>query len=121
MSDPRKVEPRPSGVVMPLCHWCRHRDLLVPWVCRAYPEEIPQEIRWMNVDHRLPYVGDGGIRFELREDMDPLEYAFLLRDFFHGDMKVEKPGYEAQIAGILERRGIPLSTLDDALPKTPTY
>jgi hypothetical protein len=115
MSEPQKVAPMPSGVVMPLCHWCRHRDPVIPWVCRAYPEEIPQEIRWMNVDHRLPYLNDNGIRFELREDMTPLDYAFLLQDFFNEDMAVEKPAYEARIAKILKKRRIPLSELAEAL------
>jgi len=30
------------------------------------PQRHTQEVLWMNVDHRLPYVDDNGIRFELR-------------------------------------------------------
>lgn len=33
------------------------------WTCAAFPEGIPDAIREMRVDHREPYMGDGGIRW----------------------------------------------------------
>jgi hypothetical protein len=119
MSEPKKVKPVWMGVVMTLCHWCAHRDQDSPWRCKAYPEEIPQEVVWMNVDHRQPYVDDHGVRFELREDMTPFDYAFFLRDYFAGGMEAEKPAYEARVAKIMKKRRIPLSMLEEALPKRP--
>jgi hypothetical protein len=37
-------------------------------VCDAYPEEIPEAILKNLVDHRQPYEGDHGIRWELHPD-----------------------------------------------------
>lgn len=45
------------------CVWCRHR---APGGrrCRAYPDGIPEAISDNRHDHRQPYRGDGGVRFE---------------------------------------------------------
>jgi hypothetical protein len=32
--------------------------------CDAFPHGIPEEIIWEGADHRRPYPGDRGIRFE---------------------------------------------------------
>jgi hypothetical protein len=40
-------------------------DRWIPY-CEAFPEEIPDEIYRGGFDHRNPYEGDRGIRFELR-------------------------------------------------------
>jgi hypothetical protein len=38
------------------------------WFCRAFPDGVPWDIYPEGFDHRLPYPGDGGIRFELKAD-----------------------------------------------------
>lgn len=48
------------------CKW--YQGLLT---CKAYLEQIPHEIASNDHDHREPYPGDGGIRFEpLKKDED---------------------------------------------------
>lgn len=41
-------------------------DRWIPY-CDAFPERVPREIYTGQFDHREPYPGDNGIRFELRE------------------------------------------------------
>ena len=45
------------------CVWCRHR-----WDdgrrCEAFPDGIPEAIAENRYDHRDPYEGDRGVRFE---------------------------------------------------------
>lgn len=36
--------------------------------CKAYPKHIPKIILTGKHDHRKPYKGDNGIRFEQREE-----------------------------------------------------
>jgi len=61
------------------CGLCRHlREGLVnvsddeaanptaQYACDAFPKGIPDEITEDGFDHRLAYLGDGGIRFEPR-------------------------------------------------------
>lgn len=33
--------------------------------CEAFPDGIPDEVLVDGFDHRLPFPGDGGVRFEL--------------------------------------------------------
>jgi hypothetical protein len=48
-----------------LCDLCKHRHPAThPPTCAAYPDRIPLKILLMEVDHRQPYPGDHGIRFE---------------------------------------------------------
>jgi hypothetical protein len=61
--------------VPPLCNQCRYflgvveaalapnRVGLVP-ICLAFPRGIPEPIRDGKYDHRTPYPGDCGLRFE---------------------------------------------------------
>ncbi len=37
------------------------------YFCRAFPDGVPEDIYPNGFDHRLPYPGDKGIRFELKE------------------------------------------------------
>ena len=51
----------------PLCARCAHLDRRSSkpgLVCAAYPDGIPEAILWGEHDHREPYPGDNGIRFE---------------------------------------------------------
>ena len=47
-------------IVSPQCVFCRHCHLPAAATCDAYPEGILQR----GLDHRKPYPGDHGIRFE---------------------------------------------------------
>jgi hypothetical protein len=38
--------------------------------CDAYPGGVPEPITWGEVDHRLPYPGDHGVRFEAVPGVD---------------------------------------------------
>lgn len=54
-----------TGVPVPLCMFCRH--LLDGGVrCEAFPAGIPDDILFVLRDHREPYEGDKGIRFEVK-------------------------------------------------------
>ncbi len=61
----------------PMCLFCAHyrgvRNGGVPR-CAAYPEQIPDAIYDEYADHRLPFAGDNGIRFQPDGD-DAVEYV----------------------------------------------
>ena len=45
------------------CVWCRHRSA-GGGTCQAFPKGIPEAIARNKHDHRYPYDGDYGVRFE---------------------------------------------------------
>ena len=58
-----------------LCVWCKHAHN-DNRTCDAFPDGIPDEIKYSDVDrnlapfdHRKPYPGDNGIRFEIRDEL----------------------------------------------------
>src|SRR5690348_12229185 len=54
----------------PQCYRCARLHPLRPgagWRCDAF-RTIPKEIMVNAADHRVPYPGDGGVRFEPRVD-----------------------------------------------------
>ncbi len=67
-----------TTVSPPICGGCTHLhgDLLDP-KCDAFPAGIPNEILLSKADHRQPYVGDKGIRFDPKTPQDA-EYADFL-------------------------------------------
>ena len=56
------------------CALCRHLTPNEPTgrgrTCTAFPQGIPQEILQNRFDHRKPYPGDHGIRFQAEEDLE---------------------------------------------------
>ena len=48
------------------CAFCRHltRPVARGWPCAAFPKGVPDQIYSNKHDHREPYPGDGGIRWE---------------------------------------------------------
>ncbi len=53
------------------CIMCKHYRL--PQTCEAFPDGIPKEIFTCEHDHREPYPGDNGIRFERKEPKHDLD------------------------------------------------
>jgi hypothetical protein len=110
MKDIEKVEPRYVGAAVNLCFFCKHHRPEAGG-CDAYPDGIPQEILWMNVDHRVPYVNDQGRQFALREDLPADTYKWFLRDLFvdtwdrdEREMLAEKERYALLIQNILDQK-----------------
>lgn len=63
--------------LQPQCAMCRHLAE-TGRVCEAFPAGIPDAI-WNNLaDHRQPFAGDGGIRFDADPAIDPAAVAALL-------------------------------------------
>ena len=67
--------------ISPLCAFCKHRHerdfrKRVP-SCDAFPDGVPDVIYFECGDHRKPFAGDNGIRFERREELDADEEEYL--------------------------------------------
>lgn len=64
---------KPGEVLMSQCGYCKHHAGVGQYpVCAAFPGWIPDAIQMNKVDHRQPFEGDQGIRFEPAADV-PLE------------------------------------------------
>lgn len=69
-----------TSIAMPICIGCRHYDRTAPGPgirCTAFPGGVPDEIFASQADHREPFQGDQGIRFEPVDD-EAVAYAELL-------------------------------------------
>ncbi len=54
-----------------MCFKCKHFDRQsngIKPLCTAFPEGIPSAIFTEGFDHRKPYDGDNGIRFEAKSE-----------------------------------------------------
>lgn len=66
----------------PACYWCRHfRRHVIGETCSAFPNGIPEELISDQVLHTGSVDGDGGLRFELGDDIP--QHLF---DEFYGDI-----------------------------------
>ncbi len=80
-------------MVIELCLFCKHDRTdkgEVPH-CVAFPGEIPQTIMRMDHDHRQPFPGDRGIRFELDPNLDPKMLA-IYREHYERQLKTGRTG-----------------------------
>ena len=54
------------SATLPACVACQRLGVgpAGNWACRAFPDAIPAPLLEGRIDHREPYPGDRGIRFE---------------------------------------------------------
>lgn len=67
----------------PICNGCtrfRRRDGGYGFRCDAFPDGIPEAILTSDRDHRKPYRGDGGLRFDPVDDAAVTFAAETIRD-----------------------------------------
>ena len=57
---------RVPALYSPICNQCRHREPGTV-VCKAFPNRIPKDILTGRANHKNPYPGDHGIRFEAKD------------------------------------------------------
>ena len=88
-----------TSSVRPFCWPCAHyrpsrvyrdpeTDMSIG-ACKAFPDGIPDEIAVGMADHREPYDGDGGVRYEHRQDLAALGWTTSRATEFL-DRKVEQ-------------------------------
>ena len=80
--------------IKPLCFYCKHEFSNKPGPCYvstpqcdAFPDKIPDAIYDLGHDHRKPYPGDNGIRFEPVEEDSPNAYVLKSLPNFLKDLK----------------------------------
>jgi hypothetical protein len=74
-----------------LCAFCKH--FTPRGDCAAFPGQIPAEVFYVAHDHRLPYPGDHGVRFEIDPDLTPGQLE-LYREHYGGRSKGVSRGEE---------------------------
>jgi hypothetical protein len=90
---------------MPICLGCRHYDRTAPgpgFACTAFPDGIPDEIFYSEADHREPFEGDQGIRFDPVDD----EAAAYAEDLFNPILEEPYREDEDEPSTVEERAGI---------------
>ena len=72
-----------TTIAAPMCMECKHFRGEDPPTCDAYPDGIPKAIWTGGVDHTKPWIGDHGIRFELKPGTPALHRRVLARIYGH--------------------------------------
>lgn len=79
--SPNRFTIDPDGVTVSQCLLCIHyAGGPFGAVCKAFPSALPVEILGNEFDHRRPFVGDDGVRFEPRPDARPGLLARVLAE-----------------------------------------
>lgn len=69
-----------TTVMPPICVGCtRLKGTLDNPKCDAFPLAIPADILLSKADHRQPYEGDNGIRYEPKTEADAQYAAFIFK------------------------------------------
>lgn len=77
--DPDRFTAPRGSVVLTQCVYCRHlAPSTLGFGCKAYPGGVPDEIVTNSADHRQPFDGDDGVRFQPRPDVP----ALILRNLY---------------------------------------
>lgn len=67
-------------ILTTMCNSCIHEALEVGTLkCKAFPNGVPDAIATGSRDHRKPYRGDGGFRFEQNPQREPFPFESWAR------------------------------------------